>query len=191
MTYFRQSLKLHLDCSWVTGEVYTRRADLIGFVNGIPLVFIELKAAHKNLKNAYNDNLRDYKNTVPQLFWYNAFIVLSNGSQTRVGTITSSWEHFSEWKKINDEGEQGVVSLETALRGTCEPSRLLDIVENFVLFQEIQGGTIKILAKYHQYLGVNAAIKGVHRIKENQGKFMGSLGESWGSVNYYCYINRL
>jgi type I restriction enzyme R subunit len=59
---------------WVTGEVYTRRADLIGFVNGIPLVFIELKASHKNLKNAYRDNLRDYKNTVPQLFWYNAFI---------------------------------------------------------------------------------------------------------------------
>ena len=160
---------------WVTGEVYTRRADLIGFVNGIPLVFIELKAAHKNLKNAYDDNLTDYKTAIPQLFWYNAFTVLSNGSQTRVGTITSAWEHFAEWKKINDEGETGVVSLETVLRGTCEQQRLLDIVENFILYQDIQGGTIKIIARYHQYLGVNQSIRAVQNIKNNKGR----LGVFW------------
>ena len=54
------------------------------------------------------------------MFWYNAFIILSNGSKSRVGTITAEWEHFAEWKKINDEGEEGVVSLETMIRGTCE-----------------------------------------------------------------------
>ncbi len=160
---------------WITGEVYTRRADLIGFVNGIPLVFIELKAAHKNFKNAYDDNLTDYKTAIPQLFWYNAFIILSNGSQTRMGSITSAWEHFAEWKKINDEGETGVVSLETVLRGTCERQRLLDIVENFILYQDIQGGTIKVIARYHQYLGVNQSIRAVQNIKDNKGR----LGVFW------------
>jgi len=64
---------------WVTGDLYKRRADLVGFVNGIPLVFVELETTHKRLENAFQDNLRDYKNTIPQLFWYNAFIILSNG----------------------------------------------------------------------------------------------------------------
>jgi type I restriction enzyme R subunit len=79
---------------WVTGEMHKRRTDLIGFVNGIPLLFIELKASHKLLKNAYNDNLRDYKDTIPQTFWYNAVILLSNGSGTKVGSLTSEREHF-------------------------------------------------------------------------------------------------
>lgn len=111
---------------WVTGEMYIRRADLMGFVNGIPLVFIELKAAHARLETAYTGNLSDYKNAIPQLFWYNALIVLSNGSHSRIGSMTASWEHFAEWKKINGEGEEGVISLETMIRGTCDKARLLD-----------------------------------------------------------------
>jgi len=75
---------------WVTGEMHKRRTDLIGFVNGIPLLFIELKASHNLLKNAYNDNLRDYKDTIPQTFWYNAVILLSNGSGTKVGSSPAS-----------------------------------------------------------------------------------------------------
>ena len=74
---------------WVTGEMYKRRADLVGFVNGLPLIFIELKAVHKRLENAYRNNLTDYKATIPQIFWYNAFIILSNGSESRVGTMTA------------------------------------------------------------------------------------------------------
>ena len=145
---------------WVTGEMYKRRADLVCFVNGVPLIFIELKATHKRLENAYRDNLADYKNTIPQLFWYNAFIILSNGSESRIGTISADWEHFSEWKKIGrEEGEEtGVVSLDTIIRGTCEKSRFLDIFENFILFQDTGGAVIKIIAKNHQYLGVNSAI---------------------------------
>ena len=100
-----------------------RRADLVGFVNGIPLVFIELKASHRNLKHAYDDNLSDYRDTIPHLFAPNGFIILSNGADTKVGTITSGWEFFSEWKKINSEGEQGVVSLETVIRGMCTKER--------------------------------------------------------------------
>lgn len=89
---------------WVSGDMYARRADRVGFINGIPLVSIELKASHRNLKKAYNENLRDYKSTIPQVFWFNGLIVLSNGSKSRVGTTSAEWEHFSEWKKINCEG---------------------------------------------------------------------------------------
>ena len=143
---------------WVTGEMHTRRADMVGFVNGIPLLFVELKANHKKLKSAFDDNLRDYKDTIPHLFWYNAAIILSNGSESMIGSVSAAWEHFAEWKKINDEGEEGVISLETMIRGTCERSRFLDIVENFTLFQEVRGGLVKLVGKNHQYLGVNNAI---------------------------------
>lgn len=160
---------------WVTGEMYTRRADLVGFVNGLPLVFIELKAAHKNLRTAFDGNLRDYRDTIPHIFWYNAFIILSNGSNSRIGTVTAKWEHFSDWKRINNEGEKGIVSLETMLRGTCARDKLIDIIENFTLFQEVRGGQIKLVSKNHQYLGVNAAIEAIKDIKNRQGK----LGVFW------------
>lgn len=149
---------------WMTGEMYTRRADLVGFVNGLPLIFVELKANHRRLRNAYDDNLRDYKDTIPQLFWYNAIIILSNGSESVIGSVSAAWEHFAEWKKINNEGEEGVISLETMIRGTCERERFLDIVENFTLFQEVRGGLIKLVGKNHQYLGVNNAIAALRRI---------------------------
>ena len=159
---------------WITGEVETRRADLIGFVNGLPLVFIELKTSHKKIINAYKENLKDYRSTIPQLFWYNQLIILSNGIQSRVGTVSSGWEHFSEWKKVEREDEPKKVSLEVMLRGTCERNRLLDIVENFTLFIK-KKETVKIVAKYHQYLGVNEALKGVRHIRDLQGK----LGVYW------------
>lgn len=143
---------------WITGEMYQRRADLIGFINGLPLVFIELKASHKKVENAFTDNLKDYKTAIPQLFWYNAFIILSNGSQSRIGSMTAEWEHFAEWKKINDEGEAGKISLETMIRGVCDKTRLLDLVENFILFSETSAGTQKLVAKNHQYHGVNNVV---------------------------------
>ena len=160
---------------WISGDYGRKRADLIGFVNGLPLVFIELKASHKSLENAFKYNLSDYRTTVPQIFWHNALIVLSNGSKSRVGSITAGWEHFAEWKKINDEGEEGIVSLDTMIRGVCEPSRLLDLVENFILYSEAEGETAKLIAKNHQYLGVNRAIEATEKIKDNQGK----LGVFW------------
>ncbi|GAB2750130.1 type I restriction endonuclease subunit R [Melaminivora jejuensis] len=153
---------------WVSGEMYKRRCDLVGFVNGIPLVFIELKAPHVPLKSAYDDNLKDYKGqSVPQLFHPNAFIILSNGSQTRVGTLTSPWEHFFEWRRIDDETEAGSTSLETALRGLCDKRRLLDVVENFTVFETARGGLIKKVAKNHQYLGVNKAIEQMIKLRES------------------------
>lgn len=172
---------------WVTGEVYTRRADLVGFVNGLPLVFVELKAAHKNLEVAYKKNLSDYRNTIPQIFWYNAFVILSNGVDSKIGSTTASWEHFTEWKRINSEGEVGVVSLETIIRGTCDPQKLLDIVENFTVFSEAQGGLVKIVAKNHQYLGVNNAIEAVKKIEDNKGR-LGVFWHTQGSGKSYSML---
>jgi type I restriction enzyme R subunit len=176
---------------WISSDLYKRRADLVGFVNGIPLLLVELKASHKNLFDAYNHNLRDYKDTIPHLFWYNAYILLSNGSASRLGSLTAPWEHFNEWKKINSEGEEGVVSLETVIRGTCQPERFLDLIENFILFAEAQGGLRKLVAKNHQYLGVNNAFASVQNMKDNPSKGAQSLGVFWhtqGSGKSYSMI---
>jgi type I restriction enzyme, R subunit len=124
---------------WVASEIYTRRCDLVGFVNGIPLLFMELKATHNHVKHAYDGNLSDYRSTVPHLFTPNGFIILSNGTDTRIGSTFAGWDHFMEWKKVSDESEQGVISLETVLRGTCTPEHLLDIVENFTVFEAGRG----------------------------------------------------
>ena len=159
----------------IIGEMHTRRPDLICFVNGIPLVLMEFKRIDENLYSAYNDNLRDYKDTIPHLFWYNAVIIVSNGSESRFGSLTADWEYFTEWKRTESEDEQQKVSLEMLLQGVCQPDRLLDVIENFTLFMEIQGGTIKLISKNHQYLGVNNAIKA---LQENESDF-GKLGVFW------------
>ncbi len=175
---------------WVTGDMYKRRADLIGFINGLPLIFVEFKAVHKNLKDAFSNNLKDYKDTIPQLFWYNAFIILSNGIESRIGSITSEFEHFNEWKKINSEGERGIVSLDTIIRGTCAKDKFIDLFENFILFDVLAGKEVKIAAKNHQYLGVNNAITSLKQVKENKEE-RGRLGVFWhtqGSGKSYSMI---
>lgn len=172
---------------WITGELHTRRPDLIGFVNGLPLVLIELKASHKNLRNAYQQNIRDYKDTIPQLFWFNAFIIISNGIESKVGTLTGAYEHFNEWKKIKDEKEIGKVSLETVIKGTCEPSRLLDIIENFILFDDSRGERVKAIARYFQYFGVNSAFKEVKNREKNKGR-LGVFWHTQGSGKSYSMI---
>ena len=172
---------------WVTGELYKRRADLVGFVNGIPLVFVELKASHRRIKDAYEKNLADYKDTIPHLFRFNAFIILSNGSESRLGTLSADWDHFNDWKKIADEGEEGVVALETMLRGVCEPRRLLELVENFILYTEAPGGLVKLIAKNHQYLGVLNAVSALKAIGSNRGR-LGVFWHTQGSGKSYSMI---
>ena len=160
---------------WVTGEMYTRRPDLVGFVNGLPLVLMEFKAVHQRLETAYTGNLSDYKDTISHLFWYNGLIILSNGSESKVGSVSAGWEHFGDWKRIKSETEPESVSLETVIRGTCHPDRLLDLVENFTLFMDVPGGLIKIVAKNHQYLGVTNALAAMAEIKAREGR----LGVFW------------
>ena len=173
---------------WVTGDIYKKRCDLLAFVNGIPLVFIELKKPGVNIKHAYDDNLRDYKtNTIPQLWWFNGFIVLSNGIESRMGSITGQWEHFGEWKKISAEGEKGVISLDTMIRGTCDPSRMLDIIENFVIYAEVKGGLAKVIAKNHQFLGVRNAVEAVRKIQKNKGR-LGVFWHTQGSGKSYSMV---
>ena len=173
---------------WVTGDIYKKRCDLIAFVNGIPLVFIELKKPGVNIRHAYDDNLKDYKaNTIPQLWWFNGFIVLSNGVESRMGSITGQWEHFGEWKKISSEGEKGVISLDTMIRGTCDPARMLDIIENFVLYAEVKGGLAKVIAKNHQFLGVRNAVAAVRKIQKNKGR-LGVFWHTQGSGKSYSMV---
>lgn len=160
---------------WIAGDMYKRRADLVVFVNGLPMMFLELKASHKNLKNAFDENLSDYKTTIPHLFWYNAFIILSNGIESKIGSLTSQWEHFNEWKKINNEGEKGLVSMETIIKGTCEQNIFIDLFENFTLFDDSRGKIAKIVARNHQYLGVNQSIESFKHAKNNGGK----IGVFW------------
>ncbi len=166
---------------WVAGDMYRRRCDLLGFVNGLPLAFIELKQPRVPLKSAYDDNLRDYRGqSIPQLFDANAFIMLSNGSDTRIGTVTSEWEHFFEWKRVDDEAEAGKVSLERALRGLLEPARLLDYVENFIVFQDMQGrGGSRSKRKNHQFLGVNKSIARLVELRETEELERKRLGVFW------------
>ncbi len=142
----------------VTGALYTCRPDLVGFVNGLPLVVIELKKPGVPARAAFDENLTHYKAEIPQLFWFNALLIASNGTDSRVGSLTADWERFFEWKRIEREDEPRRVSLEVMLRGTCDRARLLDLVENFTLFSEHKAGLVKIIGQNHQLLGVNNAI---------------------------------
>ncbi|MDZ4855274.1 MAG: type I restriction endonuclease subunit R [Nitrospirota bacterium] len=142
----------------VTGALYTRRPDLVGFVNGLPIVVIELKKPGVPAQQAFDDNLTCYKADIPQLFWFNGLMIVSNGTESRVGSLTADWERFFEWKRIEREDEPRRVSLEVMLRGTCAPTRLLDLLENFTLFSEHKAGLVKVLGQNHQFLGVNSAI---------------------------------
>lgn len=142
----------------VVGSLYTCRPDLVGFVNGLPWVVIELKNTGVPARTAFDENLTHYKSQIPQLFWFNAFLIASNGADSRVGSLTADWERFFEWKRIEREDEPRRVSLEVMLRGTCDRARLLDLVENFTLFSEHKAGLVKILGQNHQFLGVNNAI---------------------------------
>jgi type I restriction enzyme R subunit len=171
---------------WIKGDIYRRRADLVGFVNGIPLLFMEVKNVHKDIRTAYEQNLADYKDTVPHLFYHNAFIILGNGIDAKIGSVSSKFEHFNDWKRLK-ENEPGVVDMETLLKGTCSKPNLMDIFENFTLFDQSSGRLVKIVARNHQYLGVIRAIDAV----VNRGERLGKLGVFWhtqGSGKSYSIV---
>ena len=152
---------------------YNRRADLVCFVNGLPLVFIELKAVYKNIREGFDNNLSDYmnENVIAHAFHHNAFLVVSNGDRARYGSITSHWEHFGEWKRLY-EAEAGSLEAEVLLNGMLAHDRLLDIVENFILFDDSKpGGTRKIVGRNHQVLGVNRAVASVEHQEELKSAF--------------------
>lgn len=152
---------------WIKGQLYRRRADIMGFVNGIPLLFMELKNVNKEIRAAYEQNLADYKDTVPHLLHHNAVIVLANGIDAKIGSLSSRYEHFHEWKRL-EETAPGVVSMETLLKGICAKGAFMDMFENFILFDDSSGKTVKIVARNHQFLGVNRAVQAVRDRQERQ-----------------------
>lgn len=166
---------------WVKGHLHSRRLDVVLFVNGVPLVLMEFKEPNEAVKTAYDGNLTDYRDTIPQLFIPNCLVLLSNGGEAKVGSTYSPWEFFNDWKVIDAKGTRGAIALETALRGTCDPSVLLDMFENFTAFMERPGGLIKIAARSHQYLGVNAAIENLRRARSEQDKRLGVFWHTQGS----------
>lgn len=174
-----KELKIH-------GDLYRRRTDIVGFVNGLPLLFIELKRSDVDVMNAYTDNYTDYQDTIPHLFYYNAFLMLSNGLEAKVGTLGSKYEFFHEWKRL-EEADEGSVALETMLRGICRKENFLDLFENFILYDHSDGRTVKILARNHQYLGVNAAVQAWKERKLRDGK-LGVFWHTQGSGKSYSML---
>ena len=171
---------------WVRGDLYHKRPDIIGFVNGLPLLFIECKNIHKSLKTAYEKNYSDYRDTIPHIFHHNAVVMFGNGEKAKIGSITSKWEHFHEWKRLAEE-EPGAVDMETLLKGVCDKLSFMDLLENFILFDESSGESKKILARNHQFLGVNRAIEAVRERKQRQGK-LGVFWHTQGAGKSYSMV---
>lgn len=177
---------------WVKGEHGFRRPDVLLFVNGFPLVFIELKNSNVKLKAAYDDNLTNYKKDIPQLFMTNVFCVLSNAIETKVGSITADWEHFFRWLRADSEKEKvdreavkrEGTSLEGVIAGLFPRQRLLDYTENFVLFYK---DTQKVIAQNHQFIGVNRAYDTFLNRKQVKGK-LGVFWHTQGSGKSFSMI---
>ena len=174
-----KELKIH-------GCNYRRRTDIVGFVNGIPLLFMEFKAVNVDVQDAYTNNFTDYQDTIPQLFYYNALIILSNGHHAKVGTLGSKYEFFHEWKRLKEQ-DPGCVELQTMLRGICKKETFIDLLENFIIFDHSGGHTAKILARNHQYLGVNEAIEAYRNRKLKDGK-LGVFWHTQGSGKSYSML---
>ncbi|MBP2132157.1 type I restriction enzyme R subunit [Methanomicrobium sp. W14] len=186
---FKEPEKNHFLCVrelWVRGDLYRRRADITGFVNGIPLLFMELKNVNRDIRAAYEKNFKDYLDTIPHLFHHNAFVVLGNGTDAKVGSITSRFEHFNEWKRL-EEDDPGIVDMETLLKGTCGKKNFIDLLENFILFDNSAGSTRKIIARNHQFLGVNRAFEAVEDRKNRNGK-LGVFWHTQGAGKSYSMV---
>ena len=177
---------------WIKGETHWRRPDLIIFINGFPLVFIELKNSNIPVKNAYDINLKNYLKNIPYLFNYNQICVLSNGMETRLGSFAAGYEFFFEWLKVENEKEnpdrkairENCTSLEYFIAGLCEPKNLLDYIENFILYDRRR---TKIIAKNHQFFGVNNAYDAFLHREELKG-MLGVCLHTQGSGKSYSMV---
>jgi type I restriction enzyme R subunit len=171
---------------WIKGDLYRRRPDIIGFVNGLPLLFVELKNINVSIRAAYEKNLADYRDTVPHLFHHNAIILLANGEDARIGSLSSHYEHYHRWKRLA-ESEPGVVEMETLLKGICDKRNLIDIFESFIIFDDSAGAPVKILARNHQFLGANRAVQAVRDRIEREGK-LGVFWHTQGAGKSYSMV---
>lgn len=194
--YYRNTFTL-VSQMWIKGDFGYRRPDLILFVNGLPLVFIELKNSDIKIKTAYDKNLKDYIKDIPQLFFFNQFCVLSNGTETRIGSFTAEYGHFFEWLRLSEEDKvdrksirKSGTSIEYLLDGLFDHETLLDYIENFILYENKRE---KIIAKNHQFLGINNAIDSFKNRKHLEGK-LGVFWHTQGSGKSYSmgmFVNKI
>ena len=166
-------------------EYKNKRPDIVVFINGIPMVLFELKNMvneDTTIENAYKQ-VKNYQLDIPSLFYYNAFNVISDGLDTRVGTITSDFTRYMVWKSENGEkpDESNVNYFTKVINGMFPKERLLDIIRNFIVFQDIKGKTIKILAGYHQYFAVRKAVERTHKAIEEHSRKVGVVWHTQGS----------
>ena len=184
-----------------------RRPDLLIFVNGIPLVIIELKSAsdeNVGIESAYNQ-IQTYKKDIPSLFNYNAFCILSDGINAKAGTITSNEERYMNWRSIDGKVVEPLSNpqYEVMFGGMLQKHRLLDIIKNFILFQESsvdekdENGKklgdkktiIKIMAAYHQYFAVKKAVeKTKEATKEDGDRKIGVIWHTQGSGKSFSMV---
>lgn len=169
---------------WIRGKQYWHRPDVLVFINGLPMVFIELKNSIVKVEEAYNGNLKRYLADIPNLFALNQVCVLSNGLETRLGAFNATYNHFFEWLKVDSEKERpnrkaihnantvGESSVRYFVDGFLNRERLIDYIENFIMFRNQRD---KIIAKNHQFFGVNNLMESVRNRKELNGK----LGVFW------------
>lgn len=166
-------------------EYKNKRPDVLVFINGIPMVLFELKnMANDNttVENAYKQ-VKNYQLDIPSLFQFNAFNVISDGLETKVGTITSDYTRYMTWKSENGEKPQENATdfFTVLLNGMFPKERLLDIIRNFIVFQDIQGKTIKILAGYHQYFAVRKAVARTKQALKDKSRKVGVVWHTQGS----------
>ena len=187
----------------IQGIEKVRRPDLVVFINGIPLAIFELKnptIEEATLRTAF-DQLQDYKKDIPEIFQYNQILAISDLSEARYGTISSPWEWFKVWRGIEAEDEKlkGMSELEVLVKGLFQTRRILDIVENFIVFEadsekEVSKYTKKI-ALYHQYFGANkAVVSTLKTIAPEANKKIGVLWHTQGSgktLSMVFYVNKV
>lgn len=177
---------------WIKGHFRYRRPDVLLFINGLPVVFIELKNSTVKVEESYNKNLVSYRKDIPNIFALNQICVLSNGLQTKLGAWNAGYEFFFEWLRVDNEKEkldreqiaEHGISIINLIDGLFRKERLLDYIENFIFFDNKR---IKIIAKNHQYLGVNNLMQSVGRRSELNGK-LGVFWHTQGSGKSYSMV---
>lgn len=178
---------------WIKGRYNYRRPDILIFINGMPFVFIELKNSTRKVEEGYTDNLTNYKRDIPNLFALNQICVLSNGLETRMGAFNSTYDFFFEWLKDNEEAKidrekiyKDGTSVYYFITGLLKKEKLIDYIENFIVFDNGKKLS-KIIAKNHQYLGVNNLMKSIKNRKELNGK-LGVFWHTQGSGKSYSMV---
>lgn len=181
----------HVVNQYTVIEYKEKRPDIVAFVNGIPLVVFELKNAIKEditIENAYHQ-IKNYQQDIRSLFYYNAFNIISDGVNARIGTITADFSRYMTWKSKNGEKpEENIEQIDVLLEGVFPKERLIDIITNFIMFQNKEGKDIKILAGYHQYFAVKKAIVSTEKSLKEHTEKAGVVWHTQGSGKSFAMV---